>query len=250
MTDAPLGLPRPSADPVFTPDGSLHPVALPASVSEHLSGVEIWGRNYGAFDTNCFVLFNGDDTDDDGRHPGVIIDPGHGAATELKAFAESKSIRYEAVVLTHGHIDHYRDAGDFDLPVYVHPADRMFVELEPSQIPFGVHFDTATMTPPRDIRDLGDSITLCGVDFEIHHMPGHSPGHVMFRIPGFVIGGDVLFRGGIGRTDLPFSSGEDMLLSLKKIVSEFEDEDVVLTGHGQSTSVGLEKATNPFLRGV
>ena len=72
----------------------------------------------------------------------------------------------------------------------------------------------------------------------------------MLRVPGLILGGDVLFRGGVGRTDLPGSSPEDMMLSLKKIVTEFADDDVVLSGHGPQTTIGQEKSTNPFLHEV
>ena len=138
----------------------------------------------------------------------------------------------EKIVLTHGHIDHIRDAGEFGVPVYVHPLDRPFVEMDQSISPLAQLFDVNNMKPVADVRDLGgDSVTLAGVDFTVHHMPGHSPGHVMFRVPGFIIGGDVLFRGGVGRTDLPGSSAEDMVLSLKKLSHEFDDDDVVVTGH-------------------
>ena len=111
-------------------------------------------------------------------------------------------------------------------------------------------FDVANMKIPTEVHNLGDDVEIGGRPFRVHHMPGHSPGSVMFRVLGLVIGGDVLFNGGVGRTDLPGSNPEDMMLSLKRVASEFDDDDTVLPGHGPQTTVGQEKKTNPFLHEV
>lgn len=205
----------------------------------------------GPLETNCYVLVDQSQVDGDTSASAVVIDPGMGAYAAVTQLAEQHNFHVESVVLTHGHIDHIRDAAEFDVPVFVHPADREMLNADWSGLSnFAALFDVASMRTPSDIRELGESIEMGGVVWEIHHMPGHSPGSVMFRTPGLIIGGDVLFRGGVGRTDLPGSSPEDMLLSLKKIVHEFADSDVVLSGHGPQTTVGEEKRTNPFLHSV
>lgn len=205
----------------------------------------------GPLETNCYLLVDGAVTDSEGRASAIVIDPGMGAYDAVAQLAQQHNFRVEAVVLTHGHIDHIRDAAEFHVPVYVHPADREMLSAEWSAMSnFAQLFDVANMHTPSDIRDLGETIQMGGTTWDIHHMPGHSPGSVMFRVPGLIIGGDVLFRGGVGRTDLPGSSPEDMLLSLKKVVHDFEDSDVVLSGHGPQTTVGEEKKTNPFLHSV
>lgn len=251
----------------------------PVAVKAVSPDVELITFAAGPFQTNCYVLVDRSQahsgstplgstpldadasTSDDNaaasqfqssdRAPAVVIDPGYGAYPLLQQLAKDHGFFVEKIVLTHGHIDHIRDAGEFGVPVYVHPLDRPFVEMDQSISPLAQLFDVNNMKPVADVRDLGgDSVTLAGVDFTVHHMPGHSPGHVMFRVPGFIIGGDVLFRGGVGRTDLPGSSAEDMVLSLKKLSHEFDDDDVVVTGHGPATTVGEEKRTNGYLQAV
>lgn len=205
----------------------------------------------GPLETNCYLLVDQANVGEDGLSAAVVIDPGMGAYDAVRQLAAQHKFRVDSVVLTHGHIDHVRDAADFNVPVYVHPADREMVDPAwTAKSQFAQLFDIEKMGKPSDIRDLGESIDMGGTTWEIHHMPGHSPGSVMFRVPGLIIGGDVLFKGGVGRTDLPGSSPEDMLLSLKKLSHEFEDDDVVLSGHGPQTTVGEEKKTNPFLQSV
>ncbi|QNH96067.1 MBL fold metallo-hydrolase [Corynebacterium anserum] len=205
----------------------------------------------GPLETNCYVLVDAAHTGDDGLASAVVIDPGMGAGEVVRQLAAQHNFRVERVVLTHGHIDHIRDAADFGVPVYVHPADRDMLNPQwTATSQFAALFDVDSMAMPSDIRDLDNTIEMGGTTWEIHHMPGHSPGSVMFRIPGLIIGGDVLFKGGVGRTDLPGSSAEEMLLSLKKLTHEFADDDVVLSGHGPHTTVGEEKRSNPFLQSV
>lgn len=225
------------------PDSNASEIALPSTTS-------IGGFVAGPFQTNCYIVVDGARTTGDGTHPAVVIDPGMGAHARVQELAQEQGFSVESVVLTHGHIDHIRDAEPFEVPVYVHPADRPMLDLDWSDAPFGAMFEAQDMKTPADIRDLGDSIDMGGTTWSIHHMPGHSPGSVMFRIDGLIIGGDVLFQGGVGRTDLPGSSPEDMMLSLKKVATEFVDSDVVLSGHGPQTTIGAEKASNPFLQDV
>lgn len=210
----------------------------------------IGGFVAGPLQTNCYVLADTSRLTAEGKIPTVVIDPGMGAFTMVQELAELDGLEVEAVVLTHGHIDHIRDAAQFNVPVHIHPADKTMLDMDWGSAPFGQMFDVENMDKPADIRELGDSIEMAGVTWQVHHMPGHSPGSVMFRVPGLILGGDVLFQGGVGRTDLPGSSPEDMQLSLKKLVSEFADDDVVLSGHGPQTTVGAEKAGNPFLQSV
>lgn len=217
---------------------------------------ELLGFAAGAFQTNCYVLINADESaarDDQGRRPATVVDPGHGAHKVITDAASEHNFYVESIVLTHGHIDHMRDAAEFGVPVHVHEYDRSMLE-DPGRytnvLDFDRIFDTENMTVPEDIRNLGDEVSIGGQSFAVHHMPGHSPGSVMFRIPGLILGGDVLFNGGVGRTDLPGSVPADMTLSLKRLAAEFDDDDVVLPGHGPQTTIGQEKKTNPFLHEV
>ncbi|MGJ4082497.1 MBL fold metallo-hydrolase [Corynebacterium macclintockiae] len=219
------------------------PVDLPEST-------QILSFPAGPFETNCYVVIDGSDATSGENSPAVVIDPGLGAFAHIQRLAEENKFFVEKVVLTHGHIDHIRDAGAFGVPVYVHELDRFMLEMDQTASPLAQPFDVANMPKIEDIRPLGDSISIGGAEFEIHHMPGHSPGHVMFRVNGLIFGGDVLFRGGVGRTDLPGCSPEDMMLSLKKLTTDFSDGDIVLPGHGPHTTIGEEKRTNSFLAAV
>lgn len=210
---------------------------------------ELFGFVAGPFETNCYVVIDraGATT---GAAPATVIDPGFGAADTIARLSQERDFFVEKVVLTHGHIDHVRDAGLLEVPVEMHPGDIHMISQSLKGTPYGELFDVDTMKNPKQITHLAETVEMGGATWEVHHMPGHSPGSVMLRAGGLIFGGDVLFRGGVGRTDLPFSSPEDMMLSLKRLVSDFNDDDVVLPGHGMQTTIGQEKATNPFLQAV
>lgn len=238
--------------------------SAPVTIAAVSPEVEMMAFSTGPFATNCYILIDrshdattelgaegSEASRPAGNAPAVVIDPGYGAFDIVTQLAGEHQFNVNKVVLTHGHIDHFRDSGEFGVPVYVHPLDRPLMEMDLSSLPFGHLFEVAGMKEIAQLRELTEAeVRLAGVDFAVHHMPGHSPGHVMLRVPGFIIGGDVLFRGGVGRTDLPGCSPEDMVLSLKKLTTEFADDDVVLTGHGPATTIGREKQTNGYLQAV
>lgn len=208
----------------------------------------------GPFETNCLLLHDGAEA--------TVVDPGMGAAALIEQAVAEKGLRVTQIVLTHGHIDHVRDLpsvqATYAVASHMHPADNVFLQREvlDAMGPSGEAHDVATMdTPnvPTPVAD-GDVLDICGVGFTAHHMPGHSPGSVMFRGEvegqGLILGGDVLFRGGVGRTDLPFSEPAVMVDSLRRLVETFDGEDTVVPGHGPATTVGTEKEQNGFLQGV
>ena len=166
-------------------------------------------------------------------------------------------------VCTHGHLDHTRDAARFDVPVYIHPDDEFMLDgglgLPDSTRQL---FDATSMQPPREVRSLLDaySLTLADTTFTVRHAPGHSPGSVLLvedaaeektetagETGPLVFSGDVLFRGAIGRTDFEHSDPAAMRASLRGPVWDLDDTCVVLPGHGPTTVMGQERATNPFL---
>lgn len=205
----------------------------------------------GPLDTNCLVLHDGTRA--------TVVDPGMGAAERVRRTVAEQGLTVEQIVLTHGHIDHVRDLPElqreYGVPTYMHAADRPWIsrEMLDAMGPLGDMHDTAGMDTPDTPSpvDEGDVLTLAGVEFTAVHMPGHSPGCVMFRgADGTVLGGDVLFRGGIGRTDLPLSDPHAMLASLRRIPEVFDDADTVYPGHGPSTTVGQERRTNGFLQSL
>lgn len=205
--------------------------------------MRIAGFAAGPFQTNCYVVANGDRA--------FVIDPGLGAHEAVSQMAQEQGLTVEAVVLTHGHIDHIRDAAAFGVETFVHPADA-FMLLRGEGVSEQAHqlYDASAMPPidnPTPLED-GQTLTVAGVDLRIVHAPGHSPGCVMLVADEVVFSGDVLFRGSIGRTDLPDSDPAQMQESLRGPVWDLDDELQVLPGHGPATTVAQERATNPYLR--
>ena len=209
--------------------------------------MKITGFAAGPFQTNCYVVVN-DELD---PSQAFVVDPSLGAHGPAVEAAHREGAELVAVVLTHGHIDHIRDAGAFGLPTYIHPDDEFM--LDPSGGEFArlqLAFDVDAMEPVREVIHVADGKTLrvAGLEFAVRHAPGHSPGSTLFVAEEFVFAGDVLFRGAIGRTDLPFSDDAAMRRSLRGPVWELPDALAVLPGHGPTTTVAQERATNPYLR--
>lgn len=205
--------------------------------------MRIAGFAAGPFQTNCYVVVNGDRA--------FVIDPGLGAHEAVSQMVQEQGLTVEAVVLTHGHIDHIRDAAAFGVETFVHPADAfMLLRGEGVSEQARQLYDASAMPPidnPTPLED-GQTLTVAGVDLRILHAPGHSPGCVMLVADDVVFSGDVLFRGSIGRTDLPDSDPAQMQESLRGPVWDLDDELQVLPGHGPATTVAQERATNPYLR--
>ncbi|MFG2042714.1 MBL fold metallo-hydrolase [Dactylosporangium sp. NPDC048998] len=212
-----------------------------------------------AFGTNCFVV---------APAPGeqcVVIDPGIGVADRLDEVLAEHRLQPAAVLLTHGHLDHTFSVtpvcGARGITAYIHPDDAELL-ADPAK---GLSPDLTalfagrlTWTEPEDVAPLEDGLVLkiAGLELVVDHAPGHTRGSVMFRSePGgeaagerLCFSGDVLFRDSIGRTDLPGGSMRQMLASLRDKVLTLPDDTIVLPGHGPETTIGRERARNPYLR--
>jgi hydroxyacylglutathione hydrolase len=200
----------------------------------------------GPFEENCYLVV------DENARRGVLVDPGDEASRILRTVRESGA-ELEAIWLTHAHIDHIGAVAaikrEWDVPVYLHPSDMPLYAAAATQASFyGLAFE-APDPPERTFAD-GDRARVGGLEFEVLHTPGHSPGLVVLHGQGILIGGDLLFAGSIGRTDLPLSSPAAMEASLARVMGRLPDDVVVYPGHGPATSIGRERATNPFLTGV
>jgi glyoxylase-like metal-dependent hydrolase (beta-lactamase superfamily II) len=216
--------------------------------------VLIAGFPAGSFAANCYVVAPG---------PGeecVIIDPGQDAEPGIAEILEEHRLKPVAVLLTHGHIDHIWSVapvcGARDIPAYIHPSDRALLS-DPARglgLPVGQQlFGGLTFTEPDDVAELADGMTvrLAGVELIVDHAPGHTPGSVAFRAaPGVMFSGDLLFAGSIGRTDLPGGDYPTILDSLARVCLTLPDDVQVLPGHGPGTTIGAERASNPFLAGL
>jgi len=223
--------------------------------------VFIAGFPAGPWGTNCYVVATG---------PGaecVVVDPGKDAAEGVAQVVREHRLKPVAVLVSHGHIDHMwcvaPVTGTYDATAYVHPDDRHLL----SDPMAGMSRETAGMllggkyefAEPDDVAEVGDgaSLELAGLRFLVDHTPGHTPGSITFRTPyedveasevsEVMFSGDLLFAGSIGRTDLPGGDHAQMLRSLADKVLPLADDIVVLPGHGEQTSIGRERASNPFL---
>ncbi len=198
----------------------------------------------GIFEENCFILADRD------RGEAVLVDPGEEADLFL-ARLDTERLALTGIWLTHGHLDHVMGVGRVveraGVPVWLHPADRPLYDAVPQQAAslLGIEIPPPP-APDYDLAD-GDAVRVGDAVFDVLHVPGHSPGHVAFVVPGAAVSGDVLFAGSIGRTDLPGGSAETLLRSIRERLAVLPDDTVVYPGHGPATTIGSEKATNPFL---
>jgi len=191
--------------------------------------------------TNCWLLAL------DGREEAVVVDPGFQPERVHRLLADAGK-RPVAALATHGHFDHIGSAGDFcrsEIPFYIHKDDQLAL-TDPEAWGAGLPVPRA---PVEDVRAFvdGDVLELAGFSLEVLHTPGHTPGSSCFRADEFVFTGDLVFRGAIGRYDFPNSSREAMVASLGRFLA-LPDRLDVYPGHGPSTTVQIERASNPFLR--
>ena len=219
----------------------------------------IAGFPAGPWGTNCYVVATG---------PGsecVVIDPGKDAAAGVDDVVREHKLKPVSVLVTHGHVDHMwcvaPVAGSYDATAWIHPSDRHLLadpmvgmSQETVQMLLGGNY---TWAEPDDVQELSDlqELELAGLRFVVDHTPGHTQGSVTFRTPyddkqvsEVLFSGDLLFAGSIGRTDLPGGDHAAMLRSLADKVLPLADDIVVLPGHGEQTSIGRERTTNPFLQ--
>jgi hydroxyacylglutathione hydrolase len=194
------------------------------------------------FVQNCTILCP------DGGGPAVLIDPG-GEIDRVMATAEQIDAKIEAILVTHGHIDHIGGLHEAIAATGAHPwlhPDDLWLYEQPL-------FGMPAVGVPTDATHIADenTIDVAGFKFRVLHTPGHSPGHVCFWIEGLdeplLIGGDLIFMGSIGRTDLPRGNLRTLVDSVREKIWVLPDETTILPGHGPSTTIGFEKKVNPFV---
>ncbi|MRG86584.1 MBL fold metallo-hydrolase [Salinibacillus xinjiangensis] len=205
--------------------------------------MEVKQLSLGPLGTNCYILHD--------KKQAMIVDPG-GDAERLKSYIREEGLKPIAILLTHAHFDHIGAVEDIskehNLEVYLHREEHQWLKdpmLNGSKL-FGV---TAPITTSEADHELNEgSLTIANWTFEVFHTPGHSPGSVsfVFENDGFVIAGDTLFQGGIGRTDLPNGNHNQLINSITQKLFTLDDETIVYPGHGPETTVGFEKQNNPF----
>ncbi|MDO5627941.1 MAG: MBL fold metallo-hydrolase [Mobilicoccus sp.] len=219
-----------------------------------------------AFATNCFVIApsQGEEC--------LIVDPGLGVVDRLADVLRTHKLKPAAVLLTHGHLDHTYSVtpvcGSHDVAAYIHgddeyrlanPADQLGPEL---RMMLESQFGGLEWTEPSDVVTIEDRqrLTLANMEIEVAHAPGHTEGSVLFSVETVpdalpddsgltrtIFAGDVLFAGGIGRTDLIGGDDAAMQRSLRDVILGQPDDSLVFPGHGPATTIARERATNPYL---
>ncbi|MUL42794.1 MBL fold metallo-hydrolase [Streptomonospora sp. PA3] len=214
----------------------------------------------GPLAANCYIV-----AAEDRAAECVVVDPGQDAAERLSSLLVQHDLVPSAVLLTHGHFDHIWSAADVarahSVPVYVHGADRPLLTdpakgLDPalaSQL--SALLGQANLEEPADLRELsgGETLALAGLELSVEHVPGHTPGSVCYGLASgtgdepVLFTGDLLFAGSIGRTDFPGGDHAEIMRSLERVCRDWPDGTDVRPGHGPQTTIGRERATNPFL---
>ena len=199
--------------------------------------------------TNAFLLW------EEGTPDATLVDAPPGAGKSIRAALEEHGLKLAQLLLTHGHWDHMAGAArikeDEGVETWGHGADRaLFAEpavMSAFAMP-GMSFEPVEID--HWVGD-GDVIEILGRQAEVRHVPGHCPGNVLFYFQEekLALVGDAIFAGSIGRTDLPGGDFDVLAKSIRERIYTLPDEVVLLPGHGPSTTVGHEKATNPFVPG-
>jgi len=200
-----------------------------------------------AFAQNCSVIWC------EATRDAALVDPGGDAATII-ATLQQLNLTPRQILLTHGHLDHVGAAAElaahYQVPI-VGPQrlDAFWLEALPTQSRMFGLAECAPFTPDRWLEE-GDRVQVGEVELEVLHTPGHTPGHIVFfdRAGRLLISGDVIFHGGVGRTDFPQGSHQDLIGSIKEKLLPLGDDITFVPGHGGISTLGRERISNPFLQ--
>ncbi|WP_042458372.1 MBL fold metallo-hydrolase [Neobacillus dielmonensis] len=202
----------------------------------------------GSIQTNCYIVENTE-------RACLIFDPG-GEAKKLINHINSRGLKPLAILLTHAHFDHIGAVDDvrkkYNIPVYVHKQEEKWLgdpKMNGSQ--FFSLIEPVRANPADEIIKQEGTMKIHDFVFQVYHTPGHSPGSISyyFEEEGFVISGDALFQGSIGRTDLPGGNQTQLIKSIHDKLLTLPEDTYVLSGHGPVTTIVDEMDSNPFLNG-
>ncbi|MFT3715291.1 MAG: MBL fold metallo-hydrolase [Gordonia sp. (in: high G+C Gram-positive bacteria)] len=221
----------------------------------------ITGFPAGMFQTNCYLV-----SAEESGGEAVIIDPGQDSAPAVREILAERKLTPVAVFLTHGHLDHTWNAqelaDEYSIPAYIHADDREQLSNPGAGLgrALATMIGVLTFREPEKVIEFadGEEIEVAGIRWKVDHAPGHSRGSVLLSIDvpsdettvPVCFSGDVLFAGSIGRTDLPGGDHAQLLDSISRLLLPREDDTVILPGHGPQTTIGAERAGNPFLQDV
>ena len=191
--------------------------------------------------TNCYVVRKS------GADEAVVIDPG-GEVPRIVLALEETGARCAGILITHGHWDHLGGVAELaeatGAPVHMARAERTLLERLDSISPAELGLRSYA---PELLLEGDETLDLAGIGFDVLRIPGHSPGHLAYAADGCLFSGDLLFAGGVGRTDLPGGNWETLLESIRVLFDRFPPGTIVYSGHGPATTLGREAAENPFL---
>lgn len=202
------------------------------------------------FAQNCSIVWC------DQTNLAAVVDPG-GDIDHLLEEIDALGLTLSAIWLTHGHIDHVGGVGELkerkDIPILgPQKKDLFWLEsLADQGKNFGFRGDCQMFTPDTWLEE-GGSLKLANEVLQVKHIPGHTPGHVVFyhEPSSLLIAGDVLFRNSVGRSDFPMGNHDDLIMNIKQKLLILPDETTVITGHGPLTTIGAERKSNPFLKNL
>ena len=219
---------------------------IPEAEPRSVQPLEVHAYTGGAFAENSYLVVS------PGPRRAVVVDPG-AAAPQLLAAADQLGVSIDAIYLTHAHVDHVEGIPQIlehtSVPIHLHPADLpLYRWAERRAVDWGINLKGTLPTPDYEIIP-GEPLAVDDHMLEVRFTPGHAPGHVIFysKDAGLALVGDVIFKGSIGRTDLPGGDYKQLFESIRKEVLTLPDDTRLLSGHGPETTVRDERYGNPFL---
>lgn len=188
--------------------------------------------------TNCYLVA------DASTKEACLIDPGSDPKP-IKSFITKEGLDLKFIINTHGHGDHIGANSFFGAPIFVHRLDKDF--LKDPDMNMSRSFMMNIVSPDADrLLEEGDVLKLGGLELKILHTPGHTPGSVSVVLDGVVFTGDALFAGSIGRTDFEYGDQDSLIRSITQKLLTLKDDTVIYPGHGEPSTIGEEKKSNPF----
>lgn len=213
-----------------------------------MSDFEIGSMSGGPFETNAYIII------DNTTKQCAIVDPGYDADKAWGTYIEERGLTLQSILLTHGHIDHvvgvealHRAYPDAEILIHEDDVPQLASNLN---VAVAKNYGLPEYVPvePTGFLKEGETVKVGETEFEVLFTPGHSPGHVVLLNGNQLIGGDVIFQGSIGRTDLPGAHYATLANSIVEKIMVLPDDTTIYPGHGPATTVGSERQINPFVR--